>query len=91
MASGSHSSPEPDSPILRTCRNRRGRREPTRACRCFQWRKRHWQTEVVANSLETLSGRGKKEYANEAQAVADEATIPVNGASDEALEAVVAM
>jgi single-strand DNA-binding protein len=53
--------------------------------------KRHWKTEVVANSLEMLSGRGKKEYAKEAQAAADEATTPVNGASDEALEAVVAM
>jgi single-strand DNA-binding protein len=53
--------------------------------------KRHWKTEVVANSLEMLSGRGKKEYAKEAQAAADEATAPVNGASDEPLEAVVAM
>ena len=31
---------------------------------------RHWKTEVVINSLEMLSGRGKKEYAKEAQAVA---------------------
>jgi len=43
-----------------------------------------------------LSGRSKKEYAKEAQAVAegDEATsapTATNGASDEALEAVVAM
>jgi single-strand DNA-binding protein len=53
--------------------------------------KRHWKTEVVANSLEMLSGRGKKEYAKEAQAAADEAATPVNGASDEPLEAVVAM
>jgi hypothetical protein len=45
----------------------------------------------VANQLEMLSGRGKKEYAKEAQAAADEATTPVNGASDEPLEAVVAM
>ena len=52
--------------------------------------KRHWKTEVVANSLEMLSGRGKKEYAKEAQAVADEAT-GANGAADEPLEAVVAM
>ena len=44
-----------------------------------------------------LSGRSKKEYAKEAQAVAegDDAATPTpvaaNGASDEALEAVVAM
>jgi single-strand DNA-binding protein len=53
--------------------------------------KRHWKTEVVANSLEMLSGRGKKEYAKEAQAAADETETPINGASDEPLEAVVAM
>lgn len=55
--------------------------------------KRHWKTEVVASSLEMLSGRGKKEYAKEAQAAAyeTEAENPVNGASDEPLEAVVAM
>ncbi len=29
---------------------------------------RHWKTEVVAASLEMLSGRGKKEYAREVQA-----------------------
>jgi single-strand DNA-binding protein len=52
--------------------------------------KRHWKTEVVANSLEMLSGRGKKEYAQEAQAVQDEAT-GANGAAEEPLEAVVAM
>ena len=35
---------------------------------------RHWKTEVVANQLEMLSGRGKKEYAKEVQsAVGDEA------------------
>jgi hypothetical protein len=39
-----------------------------------------------------LSGRGKKEYAKEAQAAADgETSAPVNGAADEPLEAVVAM
>jgi single-strand DNA-binding protein len=52
--------------------------------------KRHWKTEVVTNSLEMLSGRGKKEYAKEAQAVQDEAT-GANGAAEEPLEAVVAM
>jgi hypothetical protein len=55
------------------------------------WRKRHWKTEVVISSLEMLSGQGRKEYAKEAQAVADEATTPVNGASEEPLEEVVAM
>jgi single-strand DNA-binding protein len=55
--------------------------------------KRHWKTEVVANSLEMLSGRGKKEYAKEAQAVqdAEDAGSGTNGAADEPLEAVVAM
>ena len=53
--------------------------------------KRHWKTEVVVNSLEMLSGRGKKEYAKEAQAAQDESETPVNGASEEPLEAVVAM
>jgi len=52
--------------------------------------KRHWKTEVVANSLEMLSGRGKKEYAKEAQAVQDEASV-TNGAAEEPIEAVVAM
>ena len=48
-------------------------------------------------SLEMLSGRSKKEYAKEAQAVAEgeeadaAAGIGANGASDEPLEAVVAM
>jgi hypothetical protein len=37
-----------------------------------------------------LSGRGKKEYAKEAQAAQD-ATSVTNGAADEPLEAVVAM
>lgn len=53
--------------------------------------KRHWKTEVVVNQLEMLSGRGKKEYAKEAQAAADETEPPVNGTSEEPLEAVVAM
>jgi len=52
--------------------------------------KRHWKTEVVANSLEMLSGRGKKEYAKEAQAAEDAASV-TNGAAAEPLEAVVAM
>lgn len=41
---------------------------------------RHWKTEVVANSLEMLSGRGKKEYAREVQSVA-EASDGADGAS----------
>jgi single-strand DNA-binding protein len=42
--------------------------------------KRHWKTEVVVAQLEMLSGRAKKDYAREAQAVA---TAPENGeASD---------
>ena len=58
--------------------------------------KRHWKTEVVVGSLEMLSGRSKKEYAKEAQAVAEgeEATsgaIAANGAAESELEAVVAM
>ena len=58
--------------------------------------KRHWKTEVVVATLEMLSGRSKKEYAKEAQAVAggDEATpaaIAANGAAESDLEAVVAM
>jgi single-strand DNA-binding protein len=41
---------------------------------------RHWKTEVVAASLEMLSGRGKKEYAKEVQAAVagdDPAAAPV--------------
>jgi single-stranded DNA-binding protein len=56
--------------------------------------KRHWKTEVVVGQLEMLSGRSKKEYAKEAQAVADAPDgAPVsNGATAENdLEAVVAM
>ena len=61
--------------------------------------KRHWKTEVVVASLEMLSGRSKKEYAKEAQAVAappDDgsadapATLATNGATND-LEAAVAM
>ena len=56
--------------------------------------KRHWKTEVVVSSLEMLSGRSKKEYAREAQGVADapEGQPAANGATaDSDLEAVVAM
>ncbi len=55
---------------------------------------RHWKTEVVIGQLEMLSGRSKKEYAKEAQAVADapDAAPATNGAAaDSDLEAVVAM
>jgi single-strand DNA-binding protein len=44
---------------------------------------RHWKTEVVANGLEMLSGRGKKEYAKEVQtaveAEAGDTAAPQNG------------
>ena len=58
---------------------------------------RHWKTEIVIGNLEMLSGRGKKEYAKEAQAVAatGEDGLPTGIASEtngaDAEEAVVAM
>ena len=59
---------------------------------------RHWKTEVVVGSLEMLSGRGKKEYAREAQEVATDPGAPSDGAlaaqavsADQPQEAVVAM
>lgn len=54
---------------------------------------RHWKTEVVVSSLEMLSGRGKKEYAREAQeiATAPEAAGATNGTATEPTEALVAM
>jgi single-strand DNA-binding protein len=55
---------------------------------------RHWKTEVVIASLEMLSGRGKKEYAKEAQAVAtapDDEAHPTNGAPADPEEVLVAM
>jgi single-strand DNA-binding protein len=56
---------------------------------------RHWKTEVVIGGLEMLSGRGKKEYAKEAKAVAETgpdglpvaAMAPTDGAAEEALVA----
>jgi hypothetical protein len=55
--------------------------------------KRHWKTEVVVASLEMLSGRSKKEYAKEAQAVAEgpDGAPAANGAAESELETVVAM
>jgi single-strand DNA-binding protein len=56
--------------------------------------KRHWKTEVVVASLEMLSGRSKKEYAKEAQAVAEgsDGEPQANGATvEDDIEAVVAM
>lgn len=65
--------------------------------------KRHWKTEIVVSSLEMLSGRAKKDYAREAQAVATPsdaspdgeaapaAAASINGAADEPVEALVAM
>ena len=63
---------------------------------------RHWKTEVVIAQLEMLSGRGKKEYAKEAQTVAEAgpdglpasdapAAIAGNGSADAPEEALVAM
>ena len=56
---------------------------------------RHWKTEVVIGNLEMLSGRGKKEYAKEAQSVAETGAdglpaavmAPADGATEEALVA----
>jgi single-strand DNA-binding protein len=55
--------------------------------------KRHWKTEVVVGTLEMLSGRSKKEYAKEAEAVAaaPDGAPAANGAAENDLEAVVAM
>jgi single-strand DNA-binding protein len=59
--------------------------------------KRHWKTEVVVASLEMLSGRGKKDYAREAQAVAagpegsEDAPASGNGTSTEPIEELVAL
>jgi hypothetical protein len=60
---------------------------------------RRLSSEVVVASLEILSGRSKKEYAKEAEAVAagepvaaqGSATQAANGAAADAIEAVVAM
>lgn len=58
---------------------------------------RHWKTEIVVATLEMLSGRGKKEYAKEAQTVAaapDTAEVPAgtgNGAPEQPEEVLVAM
>ena len=45
---------------------------------------RHWKTEVVINQLEMLSGRGKKEYAKEAQTIAESGPdgLPADGAAN---------
>lgn len=45
--------------------------------------KRHWRTEVVASSIEMLSGRRKKDYAAEQAAGALEARATRLGESDE--------
>ena len=57
---------------------------------------RHWKTEVVVNSLEMLSGRGKKEYAKEVQsAIGEGESIPgaaaTNGHAEAPTEALIAM
>ena len=43
--------------------------------------KRHWKTEIVANHVEMLSGRKKKDY--EAQAAADALETQAEGLTDE--------
>jgi len=48
--------------------------------------KRHWKTEVVANSVEMLSGRRKKDYAAETAASALEAQAVAAGMSPDASE-----
>ena len=59
---------------------------------------RHWKTEVVINQLEMLSGRGKKEYAKEAQTIAEAGpdghpveSAEANRAGETAEEALVAL
>jgi single-strand DNA-binding protein len=43
---------------------------------------RHWKTEIVASTVEMLSGRKKKDYAAESSADLLEASGEVNGATD---------
>jgi single-stranded DNA-binding protein len=51
-----------------------------------QWedadKKRHWKTEIVASSVEMLSGKKKKDYAAESAAHALEAQAAALGMSD---------
>ena len=53
-----------------------------------QWedadKKRHWKTEIVANSVEMLSGKKKKDYAAESAAQALEAQAAALGLSADA-------
>ena len=48
--------------------------------------KRHWKTEIVANHVEMLSGRRKKDYAAEAAAIAAAAE-PLTEADEEVVAA----
>lgn len=50
--------------------------------------KRHWKTEIVASSVEMLSGRRKKDYAAETAASALEAQAIAAGLSPDAAEPV---
>ena len=50
--------------------------------------KRHWKTEIVANSVEMLSGRRKKDYAAETAATALEAQALAAGIVPDAAEPV---
>jgi len=48
--------------------------------------KRHWKTEIVASSVEMLSGRGRKDYRAETAAQALEAQAQAAGLSPDASE-----
>ncbi|MDP2350649.1 MAG: single-stranded DNA-binding protein [Chloroflexota bacterium] len=50
--------------------------------------KRHWKTEIVASSVEMLSGRRKKDYAAETAATALEAQAVAAGITPDAAEPV---
>lgn len=50
--------------------------------------KRHWKTEIVASSVEMLSGRGRKDYRAETAAQALEAQAQAAGISPDATEPV---
>jgi single-strand DNA-binding protein len=49
---------------------------------------RHWKTEIVASSVEMLSGRRRKDYAAETAATALEAQAAANGIEPDAAEPV---
>jgi single-stranded DNA-binding protein len=49
----------------------------------WQWRARHWKTEIVASSVEMLSGKKKKDYAAESAAEALAAQAAAMGLSSD--------